>query len=106
MSILEESFSTIHKRLENKEITVSELVDASFKRINEVDDKVKAFLTLNEEEARSHAKNLDEALEKEGVNGAFSGYLLELKITLRQKVFAPPVQVKFSQTLSLFMTPQ
>ncbi|WP_100397850.1 Asp-tRNA(Asn)/Glu-tRNA(Gln) amidotransferase subunit GatA [Bacillus sp. FJAT-44742] len=85
MSILEESFSTIHKRLENKEITVSELVDASFKRINEVDDKVKAFLTLNEEEARSHAKNLDEALEKEGVNGALFGIPAGIKDNITTK---------------------
>ncbi|RKD71212.1 aspartyl/glutamyl-tRNA(Asn/Gln) amidotransferase subunit A [Sinobaca qinghaiensis] len=73
MSILEESFSSVHKKLENKEIKVSELVDASYNRINEVDDKVKAFLTLNEEQARAHAKTLDEAIAEDRINGMLFG---------------------------------
>src|SRR5690625_282594 len=44
----------------------SELVDMSFKRIAEVEEDVKAFITLNEEEARSQAKKLDD----EAKNGA------------------------------------
>ena len=32
--------------LHKKEITVSDLVDESYKRIQEVDDKVKAFLNI------------------------------------------------------------
>lgn len=73
MSILEESFSSVHKKLENKEIKVSELVDASYNRINEVDDKVKAFLTLNEEQARAHAKTLDEAIAEDRIKGMLFG---------------------------------
>lgn len=73
MSILEESFSSVHKKLENKEVKVSELVDASYKRINAVDDKVKAFLTLNEEQARAHAKTLDEAIGTDGAEGMLFG---------------------------------
>ncbi|SFE88753.1 Asp-tRNA(Asn)/Glu-tRNA(Gln) amidotransferase subunit GatA [Alteribacillus iranensis] len=73
MSILEESFSSIHKKLHSKEIKVSELVDASYQRIHSVDDKVQAFLTLNEEGARAHAKKLDEALEKEETRGLLFG---------------------------------
>ena len=42
----------------NKEITVSDLVDESYKRIQEVDDKVKAFLTLDEENARQSGKEI------------------------------------------------
>ncbi|MFB4165464.1 Asp-tRNA(Asn)/Glu-tRNA(Gln) amidotransferase subunit GatA [Alteribacillus sp. JSM 102045] len=73
MSILEESFSSIHKKLHNKEIKVSELVDASYTRIKEVDDKVQAFLTLNEEGAREQAKKLDEALDKDETRGILFG---------------------------------
>ncbi|SFP32909.1 Asp-tRNA(Asn)/Glu-tRNA(Gln) amidotransferase subunit GatA [Salibacterium halotolerans] len=73
MSILEESFSEIHKKLHNKELKVSELVDASFSRINEVDDKVQAFLSLNEEAARNQAAKMDEALGTEDTRGLLFG---------------------------------
>ena len=42
----------------NKEITVSDLVNESYKRIQEVDDKVQAFLTLDEENARANSKEI------------------------------------------------
>ncbi|WP_240376040.1 Asp-tRNA(Asn)/Glu-tRNA(Gln) amidotransferase subunit GatA [Bacillus piscicola] len=73
MSILEESFSSLHKKLHDRELKVSELVDASYTRIQEVDDKVQAFLTLNEEAAKAHAKKLDEALEQEDTRGMLFG---------------------------------
>lgn len=73
MSILEESFSSLHTKLHNKELKVSELVDASYTRIKEVDDKVQAFLTLNEDHAREYAKELDEALHKEEAKGLLFG---------------------------------
>ncbi|HLT54915.1 MAG TPA: Asp-tRNA(Asn)/Glu-tRNA(Gln) amidotransferase subunit GatA, partial [Bacillota bacterium] len=47
-------------------ISVQDLVDASFNRIREVDGEIHAFLTLNEENARQKAKELDESEEKSG----------------------------------------
>ncbi|WP_158734641.1 Asp-tRNA(Asn)/Glu-tRNA(Gln) amidotransferase subunit GatA [Alteribacillus sp. YIM 98480] len=73
MSILEESFSSIHKKLHNKEMKVSDLVDASYSRIKEVDDKVQAFLTLDEQGAKEQAKKLDEALENNDTRGLLFG---------------------------------
>lgn len=81
MSILEESFSSIHKKLHNKELKVSDIVEASFERIKEVDDKVKAFVTVNEE-AREHAKKLDEALDKNETRGLLFGLPVGLKDNL------------------------
>ncbi|MFB5661196.1 Asp-tRNA(Asn)/Glu-tRNA(Gln) amidotransferase subunit GatA [Alteribacillus sp. HJP-4] len=72
-SILEESFSSIHKKLQSKEVKVSELVDASFKRIHEVDSKVGAFLTLNEEQAKEHANKLDDAINSSEAPGLLFG---------------------------------
>ena len=46
MSLFDHKITELHELLHKKEITVSDLVDQSFKRINEVDGKVKAFLTL------------------------------------------------------------
>ncbi|MEH7382742.1 Asp-tRNA(Asn)/Glu-tRNA(Gln) amidotransferase subunit GatA [Bacillus sp. JJ1533] len=62
MSLFDHKVSELHSLLHKKEISVSDLVDESFKRINTVDDKVQAFLTLDEENAREYAKQLDEAL--------------------------------------------
>ncbi|WP_018932387.1 Asp-tRNA(Asn)/Glu-tRNA(Gln) amidotransferase subunit GatA [Gracilibacillus lacisalsi] len=62
MSLFDYTLKELQEKLHNKEITVSDLVEASYNRINEVDDQVKAFLTLNEEEAKKQAKALDEKL--------------------------------------------
>ncbi|UOQ46542.1 Asp-tRNA(Asn)/Glu-tRNA(Gln) amidotransferase subunit GatA [Halobacillus salinarum] len=60
MSLFEYTLRELQEKLHNKEITVTELVDESYKRIGEVEDQVKAFLTLNEEAARAQAAALDE----------------------------------------------
>lgn len=65
MSLFDYTLKELQQKLHNKEISVTDLVDASFQRINEVEDKVQAFITLNEEEARKQAKALDENLNGE-----------------------------------------
>ncbi|SFM11746.1 aspartyl/glutamyl-tRNA(Asn/Gln) amidotransferase subunit A [Gracilibacillus orientalis] len=62
MSLFDYTLKELQEKLHNKEITVSDLVEASYNQINAVDDQVKAFLTLNEEEAKKQAKELDEKL--------------------------------------------
>ena len=52
MSLFDQKVADLHVLLQKKEITVSDLVDESYKRIQEVEDKVQAFLTLDEENAR------------------------------------------------------
>lgn len=61
MSLLDHSIKELEEMLHKKEITAEDLVDASYDRINEVEDQVQAFLTLDEETARSNAKQLDAA---------------------------------------------
>ncbi|MBP1948211.1 Asp-tRNA(Asn)/Glu-tRNA(Gln) amidotransferase subunit GatA [Virgibacillus litoralis] len=61
MSLFDHSIKELETMLHNKEISVEDLVDTSYDRINEVDDQVQAFLTLDEEHARSQAKQLDAA---------------------------------------------
>ncbi|RXZ79834.1 Asp-tRNA(Asn)/Glu-tRNA(Gln) amidotransferase subunit GatA [Paenibacillaceae bacterium] len=56
----------IHNKLNGKELSVAELVDASYKRIAATEPEIGAFITLNEEEAQSEAKRLDEQLHQEG----------------------------------------
>ncbi|EIT84126.1 aspartyl/glutamyl-tRNA amidotransferase subunit A [Fictibacillus macauensis ZFHKF-1] len=79
MSLLEKKISELHELLQSKEITATDLVDASYTRIGQVEDQVKAFLTLNEEEARKQAKVLDEA-------GVFNQTLAGLPIGLKDNI--------------------
>ncbi|MBT2638654.1 Asp-tRNA(Asn)/Glu-tRNA(Gln) amidotransferase subunit GatA [Bacillus sp. ISL-39] len=60
MSLFEHKISEIHELLHKRDLSVSDLVDESFKRIGEVEGKVQAFLTLDEENARAAAKALDD----------------------------------------------
>lgn len=60
MSILNESIAQLHNKIKNKEVSVSDLVNASYERIKAVDSNVKAFITLDEECAKQRAKELDE----------------------------------------------
>lgn len=60
MSLFEHKISELHDFLHKRELSVSDLVDESFKRIGEVEGKVQAFLTLDEENARAAAKALDD----------------------------------------------
>ena len=65
MSLLDLSITEIQKRLQEKELTTSDLVDASFKRIKEVEEDVQAFLLIDEENARNRAKEIDQDIFKE-----------------------------------------
>lgn len=60
MSFLGYTIKELEMMLHKKEISASELVDMSFKRIDEVEDQVQAFITLDEENARAKAKELDD----------------------------------------------
>lgn len=79
MSLFDRKVSDLHVLLQNKEITVSDLVDESYKRIQEVDDKVQAFLTLDEENARNAAKKLDEKVGTDESKGLLFGMPIGVK---------------------------
>lgn len=79
MSLFDHKISELHSLLHKKEISVSDLVDESFKRINAVDDKVQAFLTLNEDNAKEYAKQLDEALGSNDDLGLLFGMPIGVK---------------------------
>ncbi|MGG6432816.1 Asp-tRNA(Asn)/Glu-tRNA(Gln) amidotransferase subunit GatA [Anoxybacillus sp. D401a] len=79
MSLFDYRVSELHSLLHKKEISVSDLVDESFKRIHDVEEKVQAFLTLNEEQARAKAKELDEKLTTEKEVGLLFGMPIGIK---------------------------
>ncbi|MED4460858.1 Asp-tRNA(Asn)/Glu-tRNA(Gln) amidotransferase subunit GatA [Metabacillus fastidiosus] len=79
MSLFDHKLSELKSLLHKKEISVTDLVDESYKRIQAVDDKVGAFLTLNEENARAYAKELDEALDNRNEFGLLFGMPIGIK---------------------------
>lgn len=79
MSLFENKISELHGMLHKKEITVTDLVDESYKRIGEVEDKVKAFLTLNEEAAREQAAKLDSEIGSKDQFGLLFGMPIGVK---------------------------
>lgn len=52
----------LNAKLKNRELSVSDLVKASFQAISETDSKVRAFLQLNQEAAEERAKQLDDEI--------------------------------------------
>ncbi|OOE10153.1 Asp-tRNA(Asn)/Glu-tRNA(Gln) amidotransferase subunit GatA [Fictibacillus arsenicus] len=82
MSILDKKISELHQLLHTKELSVTDIVNATFDRIHQVDDKVRAFLTLNEEYSRIKAKQLDERL----VSGADRGLLFGMPIGIKDNI--------------------
>lgn len=79
MSLFDYKVSDLHELLHKKELKVSDLVDESYKRIAEVEDKVQAFLTLDEERARQTAKSLDEKLGTDASKGLLFGMPIGIK---------------------------
>lgn len=56
-------------KLANKEITATEILDSCLERVNEVEDRIKAFITLTGETAYQTAQAVDEKGEYRGLAG-------------------------------------
>ncbi|MFT0803719.1 Asp-tRNA(Asn)/Glu-tRNA(Gln) amidotransferase subunit GatA [Bacillus swezeyi] len=79
MSLFDHKISELKRLIHNKEISISDLVDESYKRIHKVDGKVQAFLQLDEEKARAYAKELDEATGSKDEHGLLFGMPIGIK---------------------------
>lgn len=73
------SLQEVGAKLRGKELSVAELVDASYKRIAQTDEKIKAFITLNEEAARQQAIELDNQLAAGAAQGSLFGLPVGIK---------------------------
>lgn len=82
MPLFDLRLQEIHNKLRNGEISVTDLVDESYRRIGQVEDKVKAFLTLDEERARAAAA----ALDKRRTDGEPKGLLFGLPIGIKDNI--------------------
>lgn len=95
MTLFDHKMKDLHELLQKKEVSVSDLVDESFKRISEVDDKVKAFLTLDEENARQTAKKLDEKIAA----GEQKGILFGMPIGIKDNIVTKGVRTTCSSKI-------
>lgn len=93
MSLFDLKLSEIHNKLHDKELSVSDLVDQAFTSIGEREDRVKAFITLDEEGARSAAKALDSKLASGETAVYCLAFLPASRITLLRRDCGQPVQV-------------
>ena len=79
---------TIHeakKMLDSKEITSVELTKAVLDRISKLEDKVCAYISLNEEEALAKAKEIDELYSKGEAKGTLAGIPIAIKDNICKK---------------------
>jgi len=73
VSLMDLRLTELHNKLAGKELAVSDLVEASLSRIADTDERIGAFLTLNEEGARKSARRLDEQLQAGEERGLLFG---------------------------------
>jgi aspartyl-tRNA(Asn)/glutamyl-tRNA(Gln) amidotransferase subunit A len=75
----------LHDLLVKKEVTSREATEALYRRIKEVDKKLRAYLLLTEEEAYRQADEVDRNITKGGEIGDLSGIPMGLKDILCTK---------------------
>jgi aspartyl-tRNA(Asn)/glutamyl-tRNA(Gln) amidotransferase subunit A len=83
VSLFDKRLSEIHHALRKKEISVTDLVQESLSRIQQVDGVIQAVLTVDEEGALAQAKVLDERLAK---NEEEMGLLFGLPAGLKDNI--------------------
>ncbi|WP_019637537.1 Asp-tRNA(Asn)/Glu-tRNA(Gln) amidotransferase subunit GatA [Paenibacillus fonticola] len=82
MTLFDLRLKDLHNQLRNKEISVTDVVNEAFAKIGERDEKIGAYLTLNEEGARAEAARLDDKL----ASGEDLGLLFGLPVGVKDNM--------------------
>ncbi|PKG25137.1 Asp-tRNA(Asn)/Glu-tRNA(Gln) amidotransferase subunit GatA [Niallia nealsonii] len=101
MSLFDHKIRDLHELLQKKEVSVTDLVKESYNRIKDVDDKVQAFVTLDEENALTTAKLLDEKL----VAGQMKGSLFGMPIGIKDNIVTKDLRTTCSSKILENFTP-
>ncbi|AET57291.1 Asp-tRNA(Asn)/Glu-tRNA(Gln) amidotransferase subunit GatA [Paenibacillus terrae] len=82
MSLFDNTLPEIHNKLHQKEISVSDLVGHALETIGAREDKIKAYITVDEEQARASARKLDDHL----ISGEERGLLFGLPVGIKDNI--------------------
>ncbi|MDQ0254052.1 aspartyl-tRNA(Asn)/glutamyl-tRNA(Gln) amidotransferase subunit A [Evansella vedderi] len=96
MSLFDHRIADIHELLHKKELTVTDLVNESYSRINQVESKVDAFLSLTEEAARKKAKALDEKISS---SSRLEGPLYGLPVGIKDNIVTKGIRTTCASKL-------
>lgn len=79
MNLYELSVSEIAKKIKEKEVTIKEVLDSTFSRIEQVEGKIDGYVTLMKESAYKRADNLQEKLNLGEDIGILGGVPIAVK---------------------------
>ena len=100
--LITKSASEQRKALLNKEVSASELVDAVYKKVESIDDKIGAYNSLTKEFAIETAKKVDEKIAKNEEIAPLAGIPLALKDNINLKSYPTTAS---SKILANFVSP-
>ncbi|MBE0336829.1 Asp-tRNA(Asn)/Glu-tRNA(Gln) amidotransferase subunit GatA [Paenibacillus sp. 23TSA30-6] len=82
MSLFDNTLPEIHNKLHQKEISVSDLVGHALETIGAREDKIRTYITVDEEQARASARQLDDHL----ISGEERGLLFGLPVGIKDNI--------------------
>lgn len=79
MEILSLTAVELGKKIQAKEITVKEAVEACFEQIEKVEDRVNSFVTLDKEKALARAEEVQKLIDEGVLTGSLAGVPVAIK---------------------------
>ncbi len=79
MDIINLSAWEIREKVVNREVTAREIVEAFLARIEEVDNEIKAFITIDKDGALSQADEIDKKIQNNKTVGSLAGIPIGIK---------------------------
>ena len=79
MSLYDFPLQEVVDKIKAKEISAKDLVDCAYKRIDEVEEKIDAYITLSEEEAYKQAELIDAKISRGEAVGDLAGIPVAIK---------------------------
>jgi len=79
MEIKKLTATEIAEKVRNQELTAQECIEATFQRISQVDEKVRAYITLTKNQALEHARKIDQKARKGEKLGRLAGVPIAVK---------------------------
>ena len=79
MNIMEMSAVKLAEKIKNKEISTTEVIKESLKRIKENSVTINSFITVDEENVMKRAKYVQEQIDSGNINGLIAGVPIGIK---------------------------